>query len=80
MKIIQVVPLTNGNLALELDHMQQEEVTAFEKWADDAELFKHVKLTSCYRSDVFGDIDFMAIEVDKDSPASVKDLCLLRWV
>jgi hypothetical protein len=80
MKIILEVPLTNGNLALELDSMRQEDFNVFEQWADDSQITKYVKLTNCYRSDAFGDISFMAIDVNKDSPPGIKELCLLRWI
>jgi len=79
MKTVAVVTV-DGKLGFELDRTPtRAEKGKFSEFLKHRGLHVWVTIRVFYRTEMFGDIDYFYIAVDKDAPDEIKTICLLLW-
>lgn len=79
-KIVQEVALREGKTALQLSVFPSHEwIKDFGDWAKQHGINEYVTVENFYVSEMFGDVDYPAIQISKNAPGVVKTVCLLTW-
>lgn len=79
MRVIRVVKLNDGNTALELYSLSKGSADKFNAWAKESGIAEHVELKPFYQSEMYGDIDYPAIQVKRNAPPGIVEFCILKW-
>ena len=73
MKIIKQLKLSEGQTALALNKFAtKEEKIIFKKWTDEIGISEYAVIEDYYESDMFGDVDYPAIQIKKGAPKKLK--------
>ena len=81
MKLVRELKLSEGQTAFELNKFPGIVWTRdFNAWVKKCGIEEYVKIEKFYIAEMFGDIDYPAIQFKKGTPEHIKTLVILTWL